>query len=121
VTVPGLFRNAQHTLQVNEGDVIFRQGDAGDDMYGVISGRVQLQAGDKVIATLGPDEVFGEMAIIDSVPRMATAMATEDTALAVIDRRRFLFLVHETPTFALTVMSSLAARLRHDQAAPDTH
>jgi CRP/FNR family cyclic AMP-dependent transcriptional regulator len=52
------------------------------------------------------------MAIVDSSPRMATAVATTDTVLAVIDRRVFLFLVHETPVFALSVMSAMAARLR---------
>jgi CRP/FNR family cyclic AMP-dependent transcriptional regulator len=43
---------------------------------------------------------------------MATAIAIADSTLAVIDRQRFLFLVHETPTFALSVMSAMAARLR---------
>jgi CRP/FNR family transcriptional regulator, cyclic AMP receptor protein len=52
------------------------------------------------------------MAIVDSSPRSATALATEDTTLAVIDKRRFL-LVGETSTFALHVMASLAERLRN--------
>jgi CRP/FNR family transcriptional regulator, cyclic AMP receptor protein len=64
------------------------------------------------VIEVGPDETFGEMALIDSAPRTATAVATEDSVLAVIDRRRFLFLVGETPTFALQVMSSLAEKLR---------
>jgi CRP/FNR family cyclic AMP-dependent transcriptional regulator len=52
------------------------------------------------------------MAIVDGSPRSATAVAVTDTKLAVIDRHRFLFLVQETPMFALQVMSSLAERLR---------
>ena len=52
------------------------------------------------------------MAIIDKSPRALTAVAAKDCSLAVIDQREFLFLVHETPTFALEVMSSLAERLR---------
>ena len=52
------------------------------------------------------------MAIIDSSPRSATAVATADTVLAVIDKHRFLFLVQETPMFALQVMSSMAERFR---------
>ncbi len=67
-------------------------------MYGIVEGEIQLRTTDGIIATLGPDEVFGEVAIIDSSPRMATAVATTDTILAVIDRHQFLFLVHETPT-----------------------
>jgi len=52
------------------------------------------------------------MAIVDSSPRSATVVAVTDTKLAVIDRKMFLFLVHETPTFALHVMSGMAQRLR---------
>jgi CRP-like cAMP-binding protein len=52
------------------------------------------------------------MALLDAEPRMATAVATEDTELAVIDRHRFLFLVQETPMFALSVMSAMAKRFR---------
>jgi len=66
--------------------------------------------------TLIFDETFGEMAVVDSSPRSATVIAVTDTRLAVIDRRMFLFLVHETPMFALQVMSSMAERLRAEQA-----
>jgi len=83
--VAGLFRNAQGTMTIPT---------------------------NRVVATLGPDDMFGEMALLDSSPRMATAVATVDTALAVINRHRFLFLVHETPTFALSVMSAMADRFR---------
>jgi CRP/FNR family cyclic AMP-dependent transcriptional regulator len=110
--VKGLFLNAQRTLNVPAGDVVFREGDTGNEMFGIVEGQIQLQAEDRVIATLGADDVFGEMALIDSSPRMATAVATADTVLAVIDKHRFLFLVQETPMFALSVMSAMANRSR---------
>jgi CRP-like cAMP-binding protein len=81
-------------------------------MYGIVEGEIQLRLGDQVIRTLEADEVFGEMALVDSSPRSATAIATTDTVLAVIDKHRFLFLVQETPMFALQVMSSMAERFR---------
>jgi len=112
--VTGLFRNAQQTLNVPAGDVVFREGDAGNEMFGVVEGAVQLQSNGRVIVTLGVDDVFGELALIDHSPRSATATAVTDSVLAVIDERRFLFLVHETPMFALSVMSSMANRLRSD-------
>jgi CRP/FNR family transcriptional regulator, cyclic AMP receptor protein len=112
MAVIGLFRNAQETIEVPAGQVIFSEGDPGNEMYGIIEGQVELKTTTRSIATLGPDEVFGEMAVIDSSPRMATAVATEDTVLAMIDKRRFLFLVQETPMFALQVMSSMADRFR---------
>jgi CRP/FNR family transcriptional regulator, cyclic AMP receptor protein len=110
--VDGLFRNAKETVNVPAGGVVFHEGDEGHDMFGVVEGQVQLQVKGRVIATLGPNDVFGEMALIDKVPRMATAVAMTDSVLAVIDQHRFLFLVHETPTFALSVMSAMAERLR---------
>jgi len=112
--VPGLFANAQKTMQVNAGTEVFREGDAGSEMYGVVSGEIELRIGGRAIRTLGADDVFGEMAIVDSAPRSATAVATQDTVLAVINRHRFLFLVQETPMFALQVMSAMAARQRSD-------
>jgi CRP-like cAMP-binding protein len=110
--VVGLFRNAQDTVSMSEGEVVFAQGDEGKLMYGIVEGEIELRIPSKVIATLGPDEVFGEMAVVDSSPRMATAVATKDSVLAVIDRHQFLFLVHETPMFALQVMSVMANRFR---------
>ena len=110
--VIGLFQNAQGAITVPAGAVIFEEGDLGDEMYGIVEGEVQLRTANRVIATLGADDVFGEMAVVDSSPRMATAVATTNTVLAVIDRERFLFLVHETPMFALSVISAVANRLR---------
>jgi CRP/FNR family transcriptional regulator, cyclic AMP receptor protein len=113
MAVIGLFRNAQQTLQIPAGEVIFNEGDAGSEMYGIVEGEIELRTSKRSIATLGADDVFGEMALVDSSPRMATAVATTDTVLAVIDKHRFLFLVQETPMFALQVMSTMAERFRH--------
>ena len=74
--VHGLFRNAQSTLNVPAGGVIFQEGEIGANMFGIVEGQVQLQTTSKVIATLDVDDVFGEMALVDSSPRMATAVAT---------------------------------------------
>ena len=81
-------------------------------MYGVLSGQIELRRGDEVLARVGPGETFGEMAIIDDAPRMLSAVAVEPSEIAVIGRRTFLFLVHETPMFAIQVMQSLASRIR---------
>jgi CRP/FNR family transcriptional regulator, cyclic AMP receptor protein len=117
--VTGLFLNAQRTVEVPAGTAIFREGDAGEEMYGIVGGQVELSSGGVLLRTLGPDDVFGEMALVDRTPRSATAVALTDCVLAAIDRRRFLFLVQETPMFALQVMSAMASRLRGDPADPD--
>jgi CRP/FNR family transcriptional regulator, cyclic AMP receptor protein len=111
--VEGVFRAASSKIEVPAGTVIFRAGDLGNEMYGIVAGTVQLDSPAGVVTTIGPDEVFGEMAIIDREERTATATASTDCVLAVIDSRQFLWLVHETPTFALQVMRTMARRLRH--------
>src|SRR5262249_8405579 len=110
--VPGVFLNADSTKNVPSGTVVFEKGDRGGEMSAAVEGEIDVRTESGPIARLAPDDVFGEMAIVDDSPRMATAVATKDTVLAVIDRRHFLFLVHETPMFALQVMSALAERLR---------
>jgi CRP/FNR family cyclic AMP-dependent transcriptional regulator len=114
VKVTGLFNNAQRTMDVSAGSVVFEEGDSGQEMYGVVDGEVELRLGDRTLRTLGPDDVFGEMALIDESTRSATAVASKDSVLAVIDKHRFLFLVQETPMFALQVMSAMAERFRRD-------
>ena len=111
-SVRGVFINARKTRDVAPGETIFSEGDEGDYMYGVISGEIELRVGAHTVANAGEGDVFGEMALIDKSKRSATAVATAPTSLAMIDQREFLFLIHETPTFALQVMSSLAERLR---------
>jgi CRP/FNR family cyclic AMP-dependent transcriptional regulator len=110
--VTGLFNNAQRTMNVPADTVVFQEGEQGEEMFGIVEGEIQLRAGDHTIRTLGADDVFGEMALVDSSPRSATAVATTETVLAVIDKHRFLFLIQETPMFALQVMSAMADRFR---------
>ena len=112
MTAEGLFINAPNHRAVAAGESIYREGDVGTHMFGVVSGTVELRKGSVVVATLGPNDVFGERALIDHLPRNLHAVATLDTVLAEIDQRLFLFLVHETPMFALGIMGALAARLR---------
>jgi CRP-like cAMP-binding protein len=114
--VLGVFKAATETRDVPAGSVIFEAGSVGEEMYGVVEGQVELRLPDGRAVTVGPDETFGEMALVDASARSATAVAVEDSKLAVIDKRRFLFLVHETPTFALQVMAAMADRLRAMQA-----
>jgi len=110
--VPGVFYNAKSVKDAPAGTVIFQEGASGAEMFGVIEGEVELRLANGTVRRLGPDDTFGEMAIVDGSPRSATAVAVTDTKLAVLDRQRFLFLVQETPMFALQVMSSIAERLR---------
>jgi CRP-like cAMP-binding protein len=95
------------------GDVIFKEGDAARDMYVIKSGRVEIRLGNRLLDTLEANSLFGEMALIEAAPRSATAVAATDVELVPIGEKQFLFLVSQTPHFALNLMRVLAHRLRH--------
>jgi len=94
------------------GDVIFSEGDKGDVMYVVRSGEVTIERHGHFMEALSGGGIFGEMALIDGSPRSATVRAKTDCEVVPINEKSFLFLVHETPYFAIAVMRTLADRLR---------
>ena len=99
-------------LPFKAGSIIFREGDEARDLFVIKSGEVRIQIGNRTITELGPDSIFGEMALIDNEPRSATAVAVTDVELVPVSEKQFLFLVSQTPYFALRVMRVLAQRLR---------
>jgi CRP/FNR family cyclic AMP-dependent transcriptional regulator len=100
------------TSSFKAGDVIFREGDNAIDLFVIKSGQVRIQIGNRTVTELAPDTIFGEMALIDDEPRSATAIAVTDVELVPVSEKQFLFLVSQTPYFALKVMRVLANRLR---------
>ena len=104
--------NDIETRRIRAGDVIFREGEKADELFVIKSGHVRIQVGNRTMADLATDNIFGEMALIDSEPRSATAVAITDVELVPISEKQFLFLVTQTPYFALKVMRILAQRLR---------
>src|ERR1700733_4160 len=100
------------TRDYKAGDIIFRQGDAADELYIVKSGTVEIRLGNRLLDTLPELSIFGEMALIDRSPRSATVVAATDTTIVPVGEKQFLFLVSRTPHFALNVMRILAQRLR---------
>jgi CRP-like cAMP-binding protein len=107
-----LFAVEENPRICDAGEVIFRAFDMGAEMYVVLEGEVELKIGSNVVESLGPGEPFGEMALIDQSPRVATATAKTACKLAVIPEKRFLFMVQTTPQFALQIMKVIADRLR---------
>jgi CRP-like cAMP-binding protein len=98
------------------GETIFAKGEAGNRMFVITSGTVAIVDDGRVVDALGPGELVGELALIDAAPRSASAVARTDCALASIDRSRFLFLVQQTPYFAVQVMQTMAERMRAERA-----
>lgn len=106
-----LFKNAEG-VQFAAGAVVFTEGDPADEMFVVKSGEIEISVGGKVVRTIGEADLFGEMALVDDSPRSATARARTDAVLVPVDRRRFEFLVQQTPGFATAVLGTMAERLR---------
>ncbi|AUC95024.1 cyclic nucleotide-binding domain-containing protein [Bradyrhizobium sp. SK17] len=104
--------NSIETRLVRAGGIIFREGEQANELFVIKSGYVRIQVGNKTMADLAPDTIFGEMALIDNEPRSATATALTDVELVPVSEKQFLFLVSQTPHFALKVMRTLAQRLR---------
>jgi CRP/FNR family cyclic AMP-dependent transcriptional regulator len=99
------------------GTRLFRTGDAGDAMFLVESGRVQIKLSDTegdevVLADLRSGDFFGELVLLDGRPRSADAVIVEDTTLAILSRATFLSLIDRRPGIALPLLSAMTHRLR---------
>ena len=107
-----IFADTSKATPFRAGTTIFEKGDKGEKMYVVKEGEVDIFINDFRFETVLPDGIFGELSLIDQENQIASAIARTDCILQVIDKRQFLFLVQETPLFAIQVMKVMAVRLR---------
>ncbi|MGC1449568.1 MAG: cyclic nucleotide-binding domain-containing protein [Candidatus Sulfotelmatobacter sp.] len=113
--MPNLFINLfrdKETTAYSTGQTVFKAGEQGTEMYIVVAGEVEIFDGPILLETAGEGSIVGELALIDDEPRSASAVAKTDCRLVAVDRKRFQYMVQETPLFALSVMKVLADRLR---------
>jgi CRP-like cAMP-binding protein len=111
------------------GETIFLEGEPGKAVFIVLDGTVSIyrdgSSGEHRLATLGPGAYFGELALIDDHPRMATARAEEDSALLILYKSHFDGLIEGNSTIAIKVMSNLlktlAGYVRMAQAPSANH
>lgn len=106
-----------HPTFYSAGSIVFGEGDPGDALYLVVFGQVAVRAGDRALATLGPGECFGEMALLDALPRSATVTAASDLTALRIGRDDFEDLIAERPEVLRGVVRVLTARLRANNSA----
>ena len=98
------------------GEVIFRSGEPGELVYGIIKGQVEILVKEKVIETINAGDVFGQSAVVQPEhTRASTAIAKTDCFIAFLDREHFLFALEETPMFAMEILRSYSNRLRHSK------
>jgi len=102
-------------VEVGLDSVIAQQGTVGHDFFIVLDGRVMVLDGRTPMRTLGPGDFFGEIALIESVPRTATVRAEGIVRLLVVGHREFHALMDEFPAVRRSVMDALAERLRRSE------
>ncbi len=106
------------TEKFQMGDVIFNQGDDGDKMYEIKSGLVGIYVNygtenERCLVELGEGKYFGEMAMIEEVPRSATAVAFQETEVETISKEDFVCYLAIHTDIALSIMTQLSGRLRN--------
>ncbi|MFA6920541.1 MAG: cyclic nucleotide-binding domain-containing protein [Gallionella sp.] len=111
-----LFRHETEVKALSAGDALFTEGDQGDLMYVLMSGEVEIIVHERVMETAQAGALLGEMAMIEDSTRSATVIARSDCTFLPIERKRFNFLIQQTPNFALHVMRVIANRLRRADA-----
>lgn len=107
-----LFDKSKDTVEYAAGTVIFSERQPGNLMYVVLEGEIEIRVNKELLDLVKPGEVFGEMALVDSKRRSATAIARQPSRLAALDEEKFLAMVRREPQFAIVVMRILARRLR---------
>jgi CRP/FNR family cyclic AMP-dependent transcriptional regulator len=114
-----LFGRDRNAFEVPAGEYVFHEGDSSTEMYVVLEGQVDIVVGDKIVETVEPGGMFGEMSLVGPAPRSASAVARADSTLVPIDNRHFQVVIQQTPYFAIHVINILADRLRRMPPGPD--
>jgi len=110
-------RASMATTRFRRGDVVFREGDAGDRLYVVTDGKVKLgrtssDGRENLLAILGPGQMFGELSLFDPGPRSATVTAVTDATFETLSHDELVRWLTGRPDVARGLLSQLAARLR---------
>ncbi len=98
-------------------EIILYQFDPGDSLYIISRGKVKVVLFSKdgkevLLSNLGPGEFFGEMSLLDGLPRSASVVAIEDSEVIIVNRRDFLELIRNHPEIAMRILTEMSKRLR---------
>ncbi|MCU1634658.1 MAG: Crp/Fnr family transcriptional regulator [Micrococcaceae bacterium] len=104
-------------VDLPRGSSVFHEGDQGDELYFIISGKIKLSRStedgrENLLGVLGPGDLFGELALFDPSPRTATATAVSDTWLGGMKNENLRTLLETRPELSPRLLQALARRLR---------
>jgi CRP/FNR family cyclic AMP-dependent transcriptional regulator len=103
-------------VKVDAGKVLVSEGSAGAEFFVILDGSAKVSRHGQEVATLGPSQFFGDLALLDRAPRNATVTAVTPMELVVLGQREFSALIDEVPGFAHKLLAGLARRLREYDA-----
>ncbi|MGR8932817.1 MAG: Crp/Fnr family transcriptional regulator [Gammaproteobacteria bacterium] len=112
-----IFRESSYACDYQPGEYVFREGDNEKIMYLVLKGEVEIASAGKVFEIVAAGGLFGEMSIIENLPRSASARCISSAKLVAINEQRFYSLIQEIPFFAKEVMKAMSQRLRNTSTA----
>jgi bacteriocin-like protein len=93
------------------GTVLIDEGRAGHEFFIVLEGEVEVRHGDQLLATRGPGDYFGEIALLDNRPRTATVVVTQPVVVEVLSRQEFASLLAQAPELSQEIMATMARRV----------
>lgn len=99
-------------IEVAAGETIFNKGDLGDSLYIIITGKLRVDDGDHMLNYLGKRDVFGEMALLDAEPRVASVTVVEPSHLLRLNQAPFYELIADRPEVAIGLIRVLTGHLR---------
>jgi CRP-like cAMP-binding protein len=105
-------RQSLDEITAEAGEVLVEEGTTGHEFFLIVSGTAAVRRKGRKIATLGPGQYFGELALLDRQPRSATVVAETDMDLLVLEQRHFLGLLDTLPSLSRKLLGAMAARLR---------
>jgi CRP/FNR family cyclic AMP-dependent transcriptional regulator len=103
-------------VKVDPGRILVSEGSTGSEFFVIIDGTATVSRHGRKVATLGPGDAFGELALLDKAPRNATVTAQTEMELVVLGQREFGGLIDEVPGFARKLLAGMARRLRDSDA-----
>lgn len=98
-------------LPVRPGEEVVTEGKVGHEFYVVVSGQAEVTRSGRSIATLGPGDYFGELALLDPQPRSATVTMLSDGAVLEVSQREFWQLLTDVPALARKLLQGMARRM----------
>ena len=109
-------RSSLDEIEVPEGKMLVEEGRVGLEFFIIVTGTAVVTRNGKRVATLGPGDHFGEMALLDRHPRSASVVSQTEMDLLVLSQRQFNGLLNSVPTIARKMLAATAGRLREVDA-----